>query len=663
MMRSSHTHWDSSGKKVLLKAIGFLCLSLFVVVVILLLVSLLRISTSRNDSFATCRSPSCSRYSHLVNHSLNPVVKPCDNFYQHVCHGWTRDHLGSVMAEQYLDHVTVLLRKTSPQLKNQSPLEKVAKLFQSCEEVLAQSEESASMADIMRGTLLEWPSPSSNPDVLQSITRLQIKLNLSILLVIEKRYYENHTAVLLWPCDQVLKMKRRREKIIRYSNYEEYHGKFRDHLAAPHDVGLQSFEEFSKVEAAVFRYLGDQFYRVDAVTVFSLAGLANLTYHVSLERWRTLFETELGLVTGQSLKIHVGSVQYLMAFNSLLAEQGDRAVHLYLGWALVQLLSPYTWKRFAVLYHFGDLGAALQSRPWDCLQLTEMLLGWTLFAHQAKLKPDPEVANDTRDLVESVYGSLRGRISSSDWLGPFMNRLPAKLGVTHDYQDSALEAEASALIELPNLNSIFLDNWIEIVRYARARNLSFLKLSRTDQVRYIAPGKSWPPFSVHDGAILMPTHSLTLPTYDPLVPPAVKFGALGSLIADGVFSLLLDKVIGHPAPEKALLRRLSCYQKHMGRHGNQMIKAYRAASLTFLWDAFNETTSQQNKTRLVGLRDYNQEQTFFLALCYLLCSRDDPSDAEALCNEPLMANPTFAEVFSCTDGSSMTSRDSTCLFP
>ncbi|EEC09005.1 conserved hypothetical protein, partial [Ixodes scapularis] len=193
--------------------IGFLCLSLFVVVVILLLVSLLRISTSRNDSFATCRSPSCSRYSHLVNHSLNPVVKPCDNFYQHVCHGWTRDHLGSVMAEQYLDHVTVLLRKTSPQLKNQSPLEKVAKLFQSCEEVLAQSEESASMADIMRGTLLEWPSPSSNPDVLQSITRLQIKLNLSILLVIEKRYYENHTAVLLWPCDQVLKMKRRREKI------------------------------------------------------------------------------------------------------------------------------------------------------------------------------------------------------------------------------------------------------------------------------------------------------------------------------------------------------------------------------------------------------------------------------------------------------------------
>ncbi|KAG0415840.1 hypothetical protein HPB47_006981 [Ixodes persulcatus] len=550
------------GKKVLLKAISFLCLSLFVVVVILLLVSFLRTSTSRNDSFTTCRSPSCSRYSHLVKHSLNRVVKPCDNFYRHVCHGWTRDHLGSVMAEQYLDHVTALLRKTSPQLKNQSPLEKVAKLFQSCEEVLAQSEESASMADIMRETLLEWPSPSLNPDVLQSITRLQIKLNLSILLVIERRYYEN---------------------------------------------SARSRRQFSAT-------------------------------------WVT-------------------SVQYLVAFNSLLAEQGDRAVHLYLGWALVQLLSPYTWKRFAVLYHFGDLGAALQSRPWDCLQLTEMLLGWTLFAHQAKLKPDPEVANDTRDLVESVYGSLRGRISSSDWLGPFMNRLPAKLGVTHDYQDSALEAEASALIELPNLNSMFLDNWVEIVRYARARNLSFLKLSRTDHVRYIAPGKSWPPFSVHDGAILMPTHSLTLPTYDPLVPPAVKFGALGSLIADGVFSLLLDKVIGHPAGEKALLRRLSCYQKHMGRHGDQMIKAYRAASLTFLWDAFNETTSRQNKTRLVSLRDYTQEQTFFLALCYLLCSRDNPSDAEALCNEPLMANPVFAEVFSCTDGSSLTSRDSTCLFP
>ncbi|CAN7945669.1 unnamed protein product, partial [Ixodes hexagonus] len=195
------------------KVLSFFCIFLLFLAVVFLLMSLLKTSDFRTILFTVCESPTCSRYGHLVNHSLGRSVKPCDNFYQHVCNGWTRDHLQSVLEEQYVGHVTALLRKTRSPQKNQSPLQKVAKLFQSCEDVLAMNRESVPMAEIMRGTFLDWPRSSAFPDVLRSIARLQVKLNLSILLVMERRYYKNHTAVLIWPCDGILMMKRRREEI------------------------------------------------------------------------------------------------------------------------------------------------------------------------------------------------------------------------------------------------------------------------------------------------------------------------------------------------------------------------------------------------------------------------------------------------------------------
>lgn len=651
-------HWDTDRRSTFL---SFWVAAFFAAILSSLFFLALFFRTRRDVKYTLCETTSCRQYGRMLGRSLDRAVSPCGNLYTHVCTGWNRQNKESVLSQRQINHVMTLFRTTRVPKDNQSPIEMASAFFQSCEAVLNGTQDEISVVkSVLKDALIDWPTPSSQPDVLKSITRLHAILNVSILLVVQKKVRENSTVVQIWPGDVIIAaLKERIQKALTVFTYREYYLQFSDLFGSPGATDLQRFENFTRVEDSVFHYLG-QPQSVHPVEL-TLETLLRITGARHLKRWEEVFATEMNVDIHEDLaSLQVGSVDYLRSFYRLLEEHSERDVHLYVGWTAVQLMAPYASKELAIISYFGDVMAAKKSRPGLCLRHTEAFFGWTVTYHYATHRLDVTESFGVRNIIDRVRLALSTGINRSHWLKPFAENFQPKLDVAHFAGEETDNIEV-LFSNMGDLKSGFLSNWLHIVKHFSSRNIS-LPYAGTGSMPRLVVHESLVPFKISDHTLFVPPYLFSLPLYDADVTDAVNYGSFGSLVAVSVFDVLANMLNANKQTQKQFQERTKCYLEFVGSEGVARLKLSRAVTaLTFLWDAFKPEGETRRDVRIPGLHDYTEEQTFFLALCYVLCSRYGSREAETTCNEPLQRNLMFANAFACPWEKGLRAR-SACSF-
>lgn len=94
------------------------------------------LASSRRNLPKVCHSEQCRRYALRLSESLNTSLDPCVGFTRFVCDGWHRRQRLSVRQEAFLaelPRVSRMLRSMHVQSRRQSPLQRAAAFYRSCE--------------------------------------------------------------------------------------------------------------------------------------------------------------------------------------------------------------------------------------------------------------------------------------------------------------------------------------------------------------------------------------------------------------------------------------------------------------------------------------------------------------------------------------------------
>ncbi|KAH6940416.1 hypothetical protein HPB50_027566 [Hyalomma asiaticum] len=146
-------------------------------------------------------------------------------------------------------------------------------------------------------------------------------------------------------------------------------------------------------------------------------------------------------------------------------------------------------------------------------------------------------------------------------------------------------------------------------------------------------------------ALLVPMAMLEPPVFRQTLTHSVNYGSFGRLVAE----LLIETFVRNPYMTKPCSESASNFTPAMLRYS----AVERPVGRAFQTQASNH--SNQNEARLLGLQDFSDEQTYFIAGCYVRCG------TEASCTTPFRHNRWFSAAFGCPQNAPMNPEER-CAF-
>ncbi|KAH9382803.1 hypothetical protein HPB48_023363 [Haemaphysalis longicornis] len=510
-------------------SVSVLGLGVSVILFATIVIALTQFIQNRNANVPknlVCNNPSCAEYARRIRESINLSVDPCAKLYRHVCDGWDATHEGSVLEYEHVQLASAYLRNLPAPRTGQSPLQKAAVFFRSCEDVFHSDRDGTPMLQsLLLKCGVSWPVPKVDPDVVAAVIRLHRLFGLATLLLLTKSSdSDGNASVHIAPSPAVRIMKRKRDAAIAARLHEQHFSSLRNYLAPRNAVRLQTYREFIDVENSTFEYLDRNFGDQDSNVVDSLEALAEITYSISAEYWRRTLEKELGMrVRGNTIRVRVVSLVHLHSFNSLLAELGQEAVLLYVGWVALQFIGPYVSRHLAELARLGNGENERQERVSQCLSLTERFIDWNLLgSHSAGLNDSSR--SPLVELVQAIGESLRSAARGAPWLSKFVGDLPTTFTV--DYAIPSAEEEQSDFASADDMSSDLLLNWINVThRRGETRDPVVINAVRHDHL----PIEKMHFLRAVNGTLMVPAGYASPLLFESELVPAVRFGSFGLL--------------------------------------------------------------------------------------------------------------------------------------
>ncbi|XP_072142233.1 uncharacterized protein [Dermacentor andersoni] len=146
-------------------------------------------------------------------------------------------------------------------------------------------------------------------------------------------------------------------------------------------------------------------------------------------------------------------------------------------------------------------------------------------------------------------------------------------------------------------------------------------------------------------ALLVPMLVLQPPVFGQTLTPSVNYGSLGRLVAE----VLIETFVRHPYTTKPCNEAADNFTAAVLLHA----AVERPVGRAFQGQANNRTTP--NEARLLGFQDFSDEQTYFVAGCYVRCG------SEASCRTPFRHNRWFSAAFGCPQNAAMNPEER-CAF-
>ncbi|XP_064469168.1 neprilysin-1-like isoform X2 [Ornithodoros turicata] len=566
-----------------------------------------------SQKLMTCATPACHNFAALLSSSMDEHNEPCDDFYLHVCGGWRRRFSASVYEvhiRKFTNELTESLRKVIIPVSGQTAFEKAAALFQSCESVArGELDEVDNFKLILKEAGLFWPRPSQAPDVLTSMVLISNVLQLPTLMLFFKKVMNGTHFARISPCSAIERSRRRRSSIERSHSgliprgstpYERYYGTFFDAFTSRNEntTGYMSYETFRDVEYQVFKYLGphDQ---SRAPRILDPETFHHLTPAISSDRWKTALEKHLGMPSDTPYFISLGSHEYVFQFNRLLAEVGETNLHLYVGWTATQGVA-YVLNKDLSLAVCGGENASQEITPAFCLRLTENVMGILTYKSYLSKHFTKPVRDGVNKLIENVRESFERMSASTSWLrtqndSTFdLNREANWLVDRWDRSEESDTIIEDVYSGLADMNTSVANNWVRGIKLKRELNESTAWEVASQYMQHIIGLDGYSTRDdLQDMSYISP-YSLTLPVYERDLIDAVKYGALGSLVAMSLFDQLYRKFLQF---NKNAKEKLSCFNNNTeDTLPSELVS--RAVSVDVLWEAFYAARPNSTRGRL-----------------------------------------------------------------
>ncbi|XP_064482690.1 neprilysin-1-like [Ornithodoros turicata] len=655
------------------------------VITVLLLVALVACGTylalcwrspPSDPGYTVCNSESCKYYAELLSKSLDRKADPCEDFYSYVCGTWNETHSRSIYLDNAYRFVQVVansLRSTYVGNSSQSSFQKAARFYQSCEDIVLKGrDESQKFKEVLKRAGIEWPKPSPKPDPLLSMLLLSKIVRVESLLAIE---YTNRGDSHLFTIYLGSIMADRFAG--RISANRPTYERMKNLLADTSGGGLFEYDEFNSTEVTIMdtisnflRYnnTGEQFH--------GFSDLPTLTPSISLERWNVTFLRGYELPAEAVLEVHVIDVAFLRAVDALMALIGEHSLHMYVGWCAVISLAPFMSDQMATA-RYGSPKAAERHVVEDCLRVTESVLGWMSVAQYSYKVFNPHVRLELNKIINDVRYTLLEKMFRSTWISQDMAMEPVRYGSYDttlgpiEYIEDPSQLD-SVLALFPSMSSSLSDNWQKSVEARLLTRSSLITRISSGVLYWLRLNDDFViPYSERE-AYEIPPYSATLPMYEFDVPTAIKYGALGHVISKTYISSLLAGFFdivrsnGMDSPfGKELLDRMSCFLNSVQNtsslaYGRVSPVLSNAAAIDIHWDAYIRTRTQER--RLEGYRTLRENQSFFVAFCYLHCDVVAKGMNKLSCNNAAMHSSMFAEAFACSSKSTMGGPKKCSLF-
>ncbi|XP_065300704.1 endothelin-converting enzyme 1-like isoform X3 [Dermacentor albipictus] len=391
---------------------------------------------------------------------------------------------------------------------------------------------------------------------------------------------------------------------------------------------------------------------------------------LSVDRWVNAINTHW------SFKVTPETIAYVMdpvALEStalLLSNFTWVESNLLIGWYVLQKLAPSvspSFRELLVPAFDNDTGTLMTVQMGRCMEVLVNVMGVVPFW--------PEIHNriilQTRDMADSLLYSvsmaIQHSISDSEWMDAGskevalnqLTKIKVVLGMAREAETERILTMLYA--DVPAVTSDFLTSWRKTLEAMRPHLI--LPDGYAD-VYCINPLWHGVRFSADTDTLLISVHDMFMPYFHHSAPRAVNYAGLGALIARGLMQIFdpygpegaLD--LWSDQSRKAYAHVHSCLKSAYGSSWLAPMRRRQfgdTAPIRSLYRAFRP--SQTKERQLKSLREFDPQQTFFIAFCHAHCV-NDPKDQAARdrCNVPLRNLVDFSFVFKCPLGAPMNPR-------
>lgn len=673
------------------------CSALVVASFLAVVVVVLVLTSPEKRGRVACESAACVELNDMFKSSLNESVQPCVNFYKYVCGPSFASNHTSVYRQLVERFGRALISFANDDLVvstvDQTPVQKVALFLRTCLLAITYDEQ-IEVADFRRKLVeigVVWPNFSQVPNVIGTAAKVYATFRVAPLLEIKRSRVgeEGDSYASIGPGTVLPTWKEKRDRMRLSGSYEGFYADtiamYTGQSSRPSGSEFKKFEDVESVVLEKLVYSGRA--RADYVHhPRTVSELQASTPNVKPGVWQTLVTDDFGLAT--TAEVRVRNPEYLKRFDDVLGEVVERDLHFYLDWCVLLAMGRFMSASLSNLWYAGAAstrdptvsGDPSFSTPSaaDCLQLTESLLGWSLFQHFTVAKVDPSVLNSVKAMADTIGTGLVRLLEVAPWLSlKDPSHLIEAFVTKADFEDVLYQSSrfsvpgtlSAALANVSDMHpSSFFTNWMNA-----ATTTARLPKSTWEQVStsYIADIRNNDHFVAFDSAsqfVRIPPYFAMVPVFHRDVTDSANYGGLGAVLGAASIHLLVSRLSRNESLAPLLAeagRRLDCYAEPAAENMTAAVpreRLYLAASLPAVWETY------QNRKLLGigdhrGLRDFSSEKSFFVTLCYLLCDgRDAPEAAELACNAAVKNIKAFSIAYRCKKETPMHPRHKCQLF-
>ncbi|XP_037574697.1 uncharacterized protein LOC119456950 [Dermacentor silvarum] len=597
-----------------------------------------------------CNTAACGAFARLLKTSINRSVDPCDNFGSFVCDGWRRQNPYSVRENHYratLVYMSSLTDSVQIPPVAQSALQQVAAFYRSCTQLPVSGRDDTQLVKSwLTDAGVVWPVWPANPNVLDTLAYLALNLGLASVIDIEVERPGRQSAVItLKPSLSFLLLNSRN---LSTPDKRRLFKTLRDAFLPNDDTmryRLVTFADIARVEKEMVADL------IDASPHRQPLSLRDHLYR-SPREWNASIARHTP--TGAAVAFRSTHPLFFREFVRLWYRHGEIEVHLLVSWYAVRFAAYFAHASLANSYSYNENEEEFHRNSF-CIVLLYEALGDIVFASYNTLVFPGRVRQDVKTLVLSVRETFTHLLSAHS---KFANRVSTLAGwsfVDHvfsvlDYAHGDGELAHAPLPGLPDFGSVFAINWRSAIRALQIAEKPLRRSLFSETLNHARLFETVP--ELRD-FVLLPT-ALAFPMYDAAATAAIKYGALGSHVAQASARIFLDTLATFDADMSKELRQFLFALRDCLQHGAGLPSSRAAIglledlfALSSLVEAFL-AADKEDKRMLHDLPYFSSTQLFFATWCFMRCMGDQSAgDNVDPCSPTLRHVKTFSDAFEC----------------
>ncbi|XP_037580239.1 membrane metallo-endopeptidase-like 1 [Dermacentor silvarum] len=602
---------------------------------VLVLIGVLDFFRGHWDS-VVCTTPACSEFAKLIANSVDQSVDPCSNFDAYVCSRWQRTQKYSVNAELVMHAVDVMTKVVSKDKGTdttvQTNLDKAGRFYRSCDVVWrGERDELPVIRDYLVRAGIVWPRRSATPNVARTLLSLNMLLNWPVVVTMS---VSKQTMWISVPYSFLLAA----EEKGRLHNDERRKRSFellKTHFSEGHDEEAVTFEDTTELEEVFFHPLAD---------ARKHTGL-QLVNNTDEDRWNYLLpEFNLTAVS----RFESDSVDYVRTFFDLWSQSGEARAHLFVSWMAARYVSTFS-NHVLISNFYGTTNyetIKYKQVRW-CFALVYNFIGDLLFAPYNAHVFLPEVRLDVERIVLAIRNAFAAHLAATGTSKVTKNytefqwsSLDTVMAVLKQATPESDNASGLADMLLPDMHESLARNWQTAWKYRSSGSGG-----RVSRVLGPLASRGFVLFEYWRGDFVLIPYALSFPLYDVDLVDAVKFGALGGVVATASAGLALSHYLRYSSSTHAALNEaLRCTNSSYRRGAWATLKDI--AALNVLADAYEAHGSRYT---LAGVRGFTATQLLFVSWCFAKC-RGYSEPLSDKCSTALRHVSTFSSAFGCSSG-------------